>query len=304
MGSKFTRAHLKFRDNLFFFMHRAWEQKNPDEYYHSHEGMEFLYLHEGRGQLILNDRLYVLKPRTLVYFQPYQVHLIRYEVPRLRSLIKVKLPLVKKYLHMFSQLADFVSLLENTRSDQQLFQLTPGQDAEINHMLDSIQHRLSTVTAHEQKEQFIIFLMQYLSYLKEHICTGLSRGESGFSPRQSNHAEKIVEWINEHYREPFCLDKLSANMHLSASYVSNLFRNCTGSTITEYMMRRRLDESRVLLATTSMSIDQVGKRSGFPNAAYFSRCFKKQYRVTPQQYRTMAVNPPIPLRQERYTGDG
>jgi AraC-like DNA-binding protein len=279
---------------LFFFVHRIWEQ-NADEFYHSHEGMEFLYIHEGAGTLILNDRLYTLQPRTLMYFRPHQVHLIRYEVPRLRSLIKVRLPLLKEHFRMFAQLGGFLSLLENSRSNQQLFQLTPQQDAEINHLLDMVSQRLSSVSAYEQKEQFIIFMMQYLSYLKAHVFAGVDQRESDFSPRQSNHAEEIVKWIDEHYSEPFCLEKLSASMHLSASYVSNLFRNYTGNTITEYMMRRRLDEARVLLTTTSMPIDEVGKRSGFPNRAYFSRCFKQRCRVTPQQYRTKAVSPPISL---------
>ncbi|MEF3306439.1 AraC family transcriptional regulator [Paenibacillus sp. GYB003] len=289
MSRKFTRMHMDFCDELYFFVYRTWEQKCPDEYYHAHDGMEFLYIHEGTGRLILNDRLYTLKPRTLVYFQPYQVHLVRYELPRLRTLVKINLPLLKQYLPMFPHLAAFTSFMEKSREGQQLFQLSPKQDGELNGQLSLIHHTLSVVPERERKEQFLIFWMQLMSYLRAHVFTGLASEENGFSLRKSNHAENIVAWIDEHYKEPFYLEKLSATMHLSASYISNLFRHLTGTTITEYIMRRRLDEARLLLETTTLSIDQVGKQSGFPNPAYFSRCFKKRHAVTPQQYRTLSA---------------
>ncbi|RKN71827.1 AraC family transcriptional regulator [Paenibacillus ginsengarvi] len=289
MSGKFTRTKLHFRDNLYFMVYKTWENKAPDEYYHAHEGMELLYLHEGTGRLILNDRLYLLQPRTLIYFKPYQVHLLRYDIPRLRSIVKINLPLVKSYLPMFPQMSAFISLLEKNREGPQMFQLNPKQDHELNNQLGFLHHTLSSVPNHEKKEQFVISWMQFMSYLKTYVFTELA-AEEGMMLRHSHHAEKVVVWIDEHYKEPFCLERLSENVHLSASYLSNLFRHYTGSTITEYIMKRRLDEARHLLAHTSLSIDQVGKQSGFPNPPYFSRCFKKRHTVTPQQYRAIVAS--------------
>lgn len=290
MSSKFTSTHLNFRDDLYLLDYKMWENKCPDEYYHAHNGMQFLYIHEGTGRLILNDRLYTLKPRTFVYFQPYQVHLVRYELPRLRSMLVINIPLLKQYLLMFPYLSGFISFLEKSKEGQQIFQLSPKQDDELLAQFAMFHHILSSVPIHEQQEQFLIFCMQFISYLKAHVFTEHGSDENGFSSRQSHHAEDIVAWIDRHYKEPFNLEKLSANMHLSSSYVSNLFRSYTGSTITEYILRRRLDEARLLLTTTAMTIDQVGKQSGFPNPAYFSRCFKKRHTVTPQQYRAIATS--------------
>ncbi|WP_158302248.1 AraC family transcriptional regulator [Paenibacillus mesophilus] len=289
MHHTFTRLHMNFKFNLYFMVYKTWEHKYPDEYYHSHEGMEFLYIHEGDGRLILNDRLYLLKPRTLVYFQPHQVHLVRFELPRLRSIVKINLSLLKQYLPLFPHLTGFLTLLEKNSTGQQIFQLSPKQDSELTGQLGMIHSTLSTVPVHEQKEQFIIFWMQFMAYLKAHVFAEFVSEQQNFNQRQSHHVEKIVAWIEQHYKEPFCLENLSADIHLSDSYMSNLFRSYMGSTITEFIMRRRLDEARRLLATTSMSVDQVGKQSGFPNPAYFSRCFKKRHSVTPQQFRSAAT---------------
>lgn len=288
MSCNYTRTHLNFHDNLYVLHYKSWVHISPDEYYHAHEGMEFLYIHEGSGRLILNDRLYTLKPRTLVYFQPYQVHLVRYELPRLRTIVKVNLPQLQHYLPMFPYLAEFVSFLEKSRESEQIVQLSPKQDDDLNGLFALLHQTLSTVPPIARKEQFVVFWMQFMSYLKAHVFTESLSKETA-TPRPSHHAEKIAAWIDRHYKEPFNLEKLAADIHLSGSYLSNLFRSFTGNTITEHIMRKRLDEARNLLANTSLSIDQVGKQSGFPNPAYFSRCFKKQHKVSPQQYRTIAA---------------
>lgn len=66
---------------------------------------------------------------------------------------------------------------------------------------------------------------------------------------------------------------------------TRLFPQQTGETLTQYLMIRRLNEACVLLNTTSFSIRQVANCVGFSNSAYFCRCFKKKYTISPQQFR-------------------
>lgn len=291
MNRNFTHSHLMFDHNLYFFSYKTWMRRCPDEYYHAHDGMEFLYIHEGEGRIILNDRLFLLKPRTLAYIQPYQVHLTRFESPRLRSVLKINLSLLYPYIRMYPSIESFVAYLEKSRAGDQVVQLSPEQDEEFTALLGSIDHTLSIVPALERKEQFLIYGTQFLSYLKTRLFdVRRPPGEDcKVQNRQSHHMEKIKAWIEQHYKEHYSLEKLSADIHLSGSYLSNLFRSFSGVTITEYITRRRLDEACLLLAHTSISIDQAGKQSGFPTPAYFCRCFKKRYLLTPQQYRTAAA---------------
>jgi AraC-like DNA-binding protein len=285
MQKTYRREQLKFNDNLYFLIYKTWEERSPDGYYHEHEGIELLYIHEGTGRLILDNRLYLLKPRTLIFFQPHQVHFLQYESPRLRSIVKVNTAFLKPYLQLFPHLAGFVALLEKPRPDRQLFQLSPEQDRELTAQLSLIHDTVNAVPGKERKEHFVILWMQLMSFLKTRVFAQLDSQEKDAASRQSHHVQKIVAWIERHFREPFNLEKLSADIHLSASYISNLFRNYTGLTITEYILRRRLDEACILLTTTSLSVSRIGSLSGFPNPAYFSRCFKKRHQMTPQQYR-------------------
>ncbi|WP_158606469.1 helix-turn-helix transcriptional regulator [Paenibacillus ginsengarvi] len=277
-----------FRCNQFYFLHKEW-QNVPVQHYHAHEGIEFLYIHEGSGRLILDDRLYTLGPRALVFFQPYQPHLLSYELPYLRSLVKFKLPLSDPFIQLFPRLCDFFGVLEKSVAKQQIFQLDPKQDKELSGHLALLDEALRAVTLHEQKEQFHVFLLQFMSFLKLRIFIEVDTVARPFPLRHAHYPEKVWEWVNLHFKEPFHLNKLALDLHLSASYLSGLFRQYTGSTITEYITKRRLDEACLLLQTTSLPIDQVGKNSGFRNAAYFCRSFKKRYGLTPQQYRIQSA---------------
>jgi AraC-like DNA-binding protein len=278
----------QFRKNQFMFVYSTWQTNCPLEYFHAHEGIEFLYIHdiqEGTGRLVLGERIYSLKPRSLVIFQPYQLHLLRYDVPYLRSLVKIRLPLTDPVSDLFPQLSAFLSFLEKSRMDQQIFRLNEKQDEQLNALFALFAETLQTVSERGEKEQFLVFLLQFLSFVKGRLFGGNEAAAAPVSPRQAHHVEKIAEWIRQHFREPFDLERLACDVHLSASYLSSLFRQHTGTTITEHILNRRLEEACRLLQLTRLPIDQVGKKSGFPNPAYFCRCFKKRFGMTPQQYR-------------------
>lgn len=175
--------------------------------------------------------------------------------------------------------------------NQQVFQLDSQQDEELTSQISSLEETLRTFPVHEHKEQFHVFMLKLLSYLKSRIFDNVQSREKYCLPRPYHHVETIQQWVAMHFRQPFDLNKLAADIHLSASYLSNLFRQYTGITITQCITNRRLEEACLQLQATSLPVDQIGKNSGFPNAAYFSRSFKKNFGITPLQYRLKATQP-------------
>jgi YesN/AraC family two-component response regulator len=98
-----------------------------------------------------------------------------------------------------------------------------------------------------------------------------------------------MRWIEEHYREEISLETLAEETHLSKFYVSRIFREETGSSITDYLTARRIKQACRLLQTTDLSVEQIGIRVGYPNASYFIQLFKKVVGVTPLKYRNKYV---------------
>lgn len=74
-------------------------------------------------------------------------------------------------------------------------------------------------------------------------------------------------------------------MHLSPNYLSRLFKNSAGQTISSYIQNARVDQAKRLLCTTSLKTYEVGERVGINDPVYFSRIFKKVTGISPKEYK-------------------
>jgi AraC-like DNA-binding protein len=109
--------------------------------------------------------------------------------------------------------------------------------------------------------------------------------------RPRRYSEAAMRWVEEHYAEEFRLERLADELHLSRYYLSRLFRQETGSAITDYVTARRMKQACMLLETTELSVDQIGFRVGIPNVSYFIQLFKRVVGTTPLKYRRSGANP-------------
>lgn len=272
--------------DLFFLAYNKRELHRPVEYFHAHDGIEFLYIHEGTGQLVLNDRFYRIEPPTLIFYQPYQLHFLHMDFPYTRSILKMRLPLDDRFARLFPSLCHFLSDLVHHEPEQQVFRLEEGQDAELREQFRLFHETLTLSPKGERKEIFYSYCPSFLSYFKTRIYPMRQPAGQAFHPRATRHIEKVMKWIEEHFNEQFHLNELADEVHLSPSYLSRLFRKYTGSTLMEYISKRRLEEACLLLRTSHCTIGQVAQTSGFADTAYFCRSFKKRYGATPLQYRS------------------
>lgn len=76
-------------------------------------------------------------------------------------------------------------------------------------------------------------------------------------------------------------------MNLSAKYISKLFKESTGTNLTEYIQIKRIAEAKKLLATTALKNDEIAEQVGIVSRSTFFRLFKKYEGITPQDYRKM-----------------
>ena len=76
-------------------------------------------------------------------------------------------------------------------------------------------------------------------------------------------------------------------LNITPNYLSNQFRKETGSTISDYIRRHRIDAALRLLNTTDLSIQEIGERIGIGDSSYFSHQFKSIVGMSPMEYRKM-----------------
>ena len=95
----------------------------------------------------------------------------------------------------------------------------------------------------------------------------------------------ITKYLQEHLEEDMSLAVLSEKFHLNAQYISQLFKNEIGVNFLTYLTSIRMEKSKKLLISTSLSIAEVAEQSGYGDYRVFTKVFKKNEGVTPSQYR-------------------
>ncbi len=100
--------------------------------------------------------------------------------------------------------------------------------------------------------------------------------------------EDVKLWLSKSYKEELDLGKLAEQVYLTPSYLSKLFKQETGMTITDYAIKIRIEEAKELLRSRhDLKTYEVGESVGYPDSAYFAKIFKKTVGLTPNEYRNL-----------------
>lgn len=113
--------------------------------------------------------------------------------------------------------------------------------------------------------------------------------ESGYKFTDAVYENHIVEsamsFIGSNYASELSLELISDHCHCNPTYLSRVFKDSTGTNISEYINRVRIEHAKTALQFTSKSVTDIGYDIGFSDTAYFSKVFKKYTDMSPKEYR-------------------
>ncbi len=101
---------------------------------------------------------------------------------------------------------------------------------------------------------------------------------------------EIIEYIDNNLGEHLTLESLCEHFHTNRTTLARLIKEATGKSPIRYILEQRLTKSCNDLATTDMSISEIAEKYGFADDNYFIRAFKKQYGISPLQFRKARAN--------------
>ena len=102
---------------------------------------------------------------------------------------------------------------------------------------------------------------------------------------RSRPVRRAAEYMRLNYGRQLTLKNVAEHAGLSAGYLSTLFREETGSTVTEYLTRLRCEKAAALLESTGLTVQEISAYVGCPDNNNFVKLFRKYYSLTPTQYR-------------------
>lgn len=97
--------------------------------------------------------------------------------------------------------------------------------------------------------------------------------------------ENIKNYIDENLLHDFSMADLSAVFNYNEKYLGRLFRQRTGMTVKEYCNRAKIEQAKLLLMGSCMSIANIATHVGYNNVTYFNRIFKRITGQSPLEYR-------------------
>jgi AraC family transcriptional regulator len=98
---------------------------------------------------------------------------------------------------------------------------------------------------------------------------------------------KGKEYIDDHWKEEFDVDKLADFVHMSRYHYTRMFKQHTGMTPYNYYQNIKFDKLKEMLCDNNLSITQVFDECGVVYSGSLAKKFKQEIGMTPSQYRTM-----------------
>lgn len=95
----------------------------------------------------------------------------------------------------------------------------------------------------------------------------------------------VFDIIEQRYHEPISLADVAAELALTAGHLTTVVRRRTGRTVQQWIVQRRMQQARTLLAETGSTVAAISRRVGYPDVSYFIKCFRAEHAVTPIQWR-------------------
>ncbi|HUQ56105.1 AraC family transcriptional regulator [Lentzea sp.] len=96
---------------------------------------------------------------------------------------------------------------------------------------------------------------------------------------------EVFDVIERRYPEPLSLREVAAAVSISPGHLTSTVRRRTGRTVQEWITERRMVQARRLLAVTELTVSEIGRQVGFPDAGYFARTFGKLHGMSPTAWR-------------------
>ncbi len=264
----------------------------------------FLYAYQGSARLLLDGAEHTAKRFHLLHGGKGMC----LEIRPLSEVFECYLIFYKLSLSLPSR-GQTRRLLENTNPSLMQYSFAPNQPLSLFHLIQQMDKEWSEAGAASQ------LLVKGLFYQFVHEVVKQLQAQ-GIHPAQPDLVSQMLRYLHDRYTTAVTMDDLAALFNYSVRYLSRTFKQATGYSPIEYLIRLRIEKAKELLETTNATIKEVAELVGYNDSFYFNRIFKKHTGVSPGHYASSTQSHRIPnrpyfrpglsivaTRARRYSGD-
>ncbi|MDR6549216.1 AraC family transcriptional regulator [Paenibacillus qinlingensis] len=147
--------------------------------------------------------------------------------------------------------------------------------------IDALEEEKQALPSWELQQQTL--MIQMLVHMQRYYVTNnLDQSQEDSS---SSGIIQAIKYVMTHWSEDLDMDLVIAQSHLKKTWFYTKFREVTGLTPNEFIVRLRLQYAGHMLHATTKSITEIALTCGFGSASYFNKVFKTFHQMTPRAYR-------------------
>lgn len=255
MSYKIEKQKNAFRANHFKYL-------LPRPHIHTH--LELVYLKEGKTEVVLDNKKYVLEAGELFIAFPNQIHFYHDQTPVEGCFLIFSPEIVREFKEIF----------------QTKIPMNPIVHADCFTMdvWDGMQKILRKLEDYTSFDEIVAkgYLLAILGEMFSHM-------EFSNKPGDQETIKKILSYCIENYTEPLTLECLAKDLYLNKYYISHIFQERMNTHYKDFINQLRIEHACGLLKEDSR-ITEIAYASGFSTVRTFNRAFLKYMNMTPREY--------------------
>lgn len=142
---------------------------------------------------------------------------------------------------------------------------------------------LENFTAHGRWERVPDTVERMQDFLQEVLAVAAE--SVSLAAHTSELVNSVERYVKEHISEEIRRDDIARTVYLNPAYLSRVYKEKRGISISDYITKTRLDFVKKYLRETELSITAIAYQAGFTSLPYLSRRFREETGMTPQEYR-------------------
>lgn len=273
-----TRQYMLSKDyEIYYYNDTKLYRVNT----HTHTYYEFYFFLEGNVSMYIGEKKYLLHPGDVLLIPPgisHHAKIHNMDQPYRRFVFWITEDYVAQ---LMQQSIEYGYLLQNTIQYQEYVY---HQDLVTANELQSKVFRLLAevhTRRYGQEEQIRICIQDLMMMLNRKVF------ESNHPVSQQEVMtlyQNLLLYIEEHLDEELSLERLAKEFYVSKYHISHVFKENAGFSIHQYIVKKRLALCKNAILTGT-GISQVYQQFGFSDYTSFYRAFKKEYGMSPKEYR-------------------
>lgn len=154
--------------------------------------------------------------------------------------------------------------------------------ADVLPVQNLVENLVWTITHGVQNKRLMNQVTMGLLFLQ--LLNHMDKLETSDNSYEQEILMNVFQYIEEHYRDG-SLTALANQLNCEFTWLSKTVKRLTGSTYTDLVQKKRLNQACFLLRSTALSVTDISMAVGYDNFSYFHRIFKKELGISPRAYR-------------------